>query len=363
MPDIDRSTAPAARRGVGSGFSGTELSAPLRSRVRPVNVHCGDLGLRPEPPSRHGACTRVHAWQRAFRSDDPRLPRETEPIYKRPADYDLEHEGDEEDIGFYRRLVQRLRPRRVLELACGSGRVTLPLAELAAAQGFEIVGRGARGGDAGGGGGEAEPRRRRPCSAPSRSRTETCARGAPTSSSISSSRPVHRCAICSRCPTASRPGARRGSRCRPGGRFVADIAMPNLAVYADSCQTPPRALVEIDLDTSPPDGSARLVRYKTTRYLPHEQRAQVRFLYDRFTPEDPVDRYVSDFESHVYFPLRAAAPVPPHGLRSRRDVRQLLRSSPPADVPRDARRRPPPTRTPARQSRGSCLEGSENREV
>ena len=61
-------------------------------------------------------------------------------------------------------------------------------------------------------------------------------------------------------------------------------------------------IVEIDLDASPPDGSARLVRYKTTRYLPHEQRAQVRFLYDRFTPEEPVDRYVSDFESHVYFP-------------------------------------------------------------
>ena len=70
----------------------------------------------------------------------PAPPRDTEPIYKRPADYDLEHEGDDEDIGFYRRLVQRLRPRRVLELACGSGRVTLPLAGLAAAQGFEIVG-------------------------------------------------------------------------------------------------------------------------------------------------------------------------------------------------------------------------------
>src|SRR5215218_5957766 len=66
--------------------------------------------------------------------------RETEPIYKRPGDYDLEHEGDDEDIGFYRRLVERLRPRRVLELACGSGRVTLPLAELAASQEFEIVG-------------------------------------------------------------------------------------------------------------------------------------------------------------------------------------------------------------------------------
>ena len=70
----------------------------------------------------------------------PAAPRETEPIYRRPDDYDLEHEGDDEDIGFYRRLVERLRPRRVLELACGSGRVTLPLAQLAASQDFEIVG-------------------------------------------------------------------------------------------------------------------------------------------------------------------------------------------------------------------------------
>src|SRR3954451_12887882 len=66
--------------------------------------------------------------------------RDTEPIYRRPGDYDLEHEGDDDDIGFYRRLVERLRPRRVLELACGSGRVTLPLARLAASQDFEIVG-------------------------------------------------------------------------------------------------------------------------------------------------------------------------------------------------------------------------------
>ena len=47
-----------------------------------------------------------------------------EAIYERPQDYDLEHEGDDEDIRFYTELVTRLRPRRVLELASGSGRVT-----------------------------------------------------------------------------------------------------------------------------------------------------------------------------------------------------------------------------------------------
>ena len=78
--------------------------------------------------------------------------------------------------------------------------------------------------------------------------------------------------------------------------------MPNLTVYAESMQTPPRTTVEIDVDTTDPDTGVRLVRYKTTRYLPNEQRAEIRFLYDKFSENDEVQRYVSDFDSHVYFP-------------------------------------------------------------
>jgi ubiquinone/menaquinone biosynthesis C-methylase UbiE len=63
-----------------------------------------------------------------------------ETIYERPRDYDLEHEGDDEDIRFYVNLVRKLRPTRVLELAAGSGRVTIPLAQLAAREGFTVVG-------------------------------------------------------------------------------------------------------------------------------------------------------------------------------------------------------------------------------
>ena len=63
-----------------------------------------------------------------------------EAIYERPRDYDLEHEGDDEDVAFYLPLLARWRPRRVMELASGSGRVTMPLARAAAAGGIQVVG-------------------------------------------------------------------------------------------------------------------------------------------------------------------------------------------------------------------------------
>jgi len=50
-------------------------------------------------------------------------------LYRRPEEYDLEHLGDDEDIQFYVDLARSLKPKSVLELACGTGRITIPLAE------------------------------------------------------------------------------------------------------------------------------------------------------------------------------------------------------------------------------------------
>jgi hypothetical protein len=88
----------------------------------------------------------------------------------------------------------------------------------------------------------------------------------------------------------------------PGGRFVVDLAMPDLAAFAESMQTPPRTVLEVDVDRHDPATGERLIRYKTTRYFPDQQRADVRFLYDKFVEGNRIDRYVSDFACHVYFP-------------------------------------------------------------
>src|SRR5689334_19038134 len=68
------------------------------------------------------------------------MPDVPEAIYQRPGDYDLEHVGDTDDIDFFVSLLMRFQPQRVLELACGNGRVTLPLAQAGTAHGFEVVG-------------------------------------------------------------------------------------------------------------------------------------------------------------------------------------------------------------------------------
>jgi SAM-dependent methyltransferase len=226
-----------------------------------------------------------------------------EAIYQRPIDYDLEHEGDDQDVAFYVRLLDRLRPARVLELAAGSGRVAIPLARHAAQAQLptEIIGLEI-----------AEPmltaadRKRDQLSDEEKARISFVQGDLRT---WQTDRPID--LIIAPCSSLSHllelddqiaAWSRARSNLASGGRFVADVTMPDLGAYAESMHTPPRTLLEIDVDTRDPATGARLLRYKTTRYLPHEQRAEIRFLYDKFPAGEAVDRYVSDFDCHVYYP-------------------------------------------------------------
>jgi len=224
-----------------------------------------------------------------------------EAIYQRPRDYDLEHEGDDEDVEFYVRRLAHWQPRRVMELAAGGGRVTIPLARAAARRGIQIVGLEREGPML------DEARRKRADLDEEARRCVTFMTGdmrawrteepfdlviAPCSSlshllALDDQIAAWRCAW---------------DALRDGGRFVVDLTMPNLPLYADSMQTPPRAFVEIDIDARDPNTGTRLLRYKTTRYVAQEQRAEIRFLYDKFPDSSQVDRYVSDFDCHVYYP-------------------------------------------------------------
>jgi SAM-dependent methyltransferase len=224
-----------------------------------------------------------------------------EAIYERPRDYDLEHEGDDEDVAFYVHLLTRWKPRRVMELAAGSGRVTIPLARAAASSAIEIVGLEREGPML-----DEAIRKRDGLDEKARS-CLSFEQG--DMRAWRASRPfdliVAPCSSLSHLLTLDDQIA--AWRCAwdslaDGGRFVVDLTMPNLPLYADSMQTPPRTLVEVDVDARDPGTGTRLLRYKTTRYLPQQQRAEVRFLYDKFPDGSGCDRYVSDFDCHVYYP-------------------------------------------------------------
>jgi hypothetical protein len=91
---------------------------------------------------------------------------------------------------------------------------------------------------------------------------------------------------------------------RPGGAFLMDVSMPDLATLAESQRAQPRALLQLDVDASQQTatGAVRLMRSTATAYDPHLQQARVCSIYDRFDTSAPDTRFVTDFTSHVYFP-------------------------------------------------------------
>jgi ubiquinone/menaquinone biosynthesis C-methylase UbiE len=215
-------------------------------------------------------------------------------IYETPLLYDLEHAGAEQDVSFFLALASHWRPRRILEIACGNGRVTLPLAKLASTWGATITGL------------EKVPEMLESARQKDVDRRVEWVTGdvREWQASTSFDLVVSPCASLSHLLTLEDQLAawrNAAANTAPGGHFVVAELMPDLSLLGESLQIPPRIRVELDTDNEAA-GDQRLIRYKTTRYFAHEQRAQVHFLYDHFTAPSTSRRYVSDYEAHVYFP-------------------------------------------------------------
>ena len=222
-------------------------------------------------------------------------------LYRRPDEYDLEHAGDEEDVAFYVALARSLRPKSVLELACGTGRITVPLAEEGARSGFSVVGldteanmlKQAR-----------DKASRMPAAARKRLKLvqgdmrKWHVREAFDLIVVPCASITHLLELQDQLEV----WRRAFHNLAPGGRFVVEATMPNFSAYVESFANPPRTLVEIDRDVTDEPRKIRLIRRRTVSYLPYEQRAQIRFLYEKYHRKSLVECYIDDFESHVYFP-------------------------------------------------------------
>jgi SAM-dependent methyltransferase len=226
-------------------------------------------------------------------------------IYKRPEEYDLEHHGDDEDTSFYLALARDLRPRRILELGCGTGRITLPLARQGVRDGFAVVGldnqpemlrRAVQSRD------QADPDTRRGLSYV-KADMLTWRSDSPFDLILI---PCGSLSHVLELEAQIRLFRRCYDNLAPGGRFVAEVNMPNMAAYMDSFHIPPRAPIEIDLDTKNETEGTRLIRRKTTSYSSDNQLAEIRFLYEKYKDGSAVKSYIDDFASHVFFPRELA---------------------------------------------------------
>jgi len=221
-----------------------------------------------------------------------------EAVYLHPEDYDLEVASRQvDDIPFWLDLAQQERPRRFLEVGCGTGRLTIPLARAAAKQGFEVVGLEAE-----------EPmlaRARQLCQAepPPVQQALTLVQG-----DMRAMRLPWRFELIALpygiahhlIEVDDQIAALRSARdhMHPGGLLCIDLGAPDMQFLAQAQQGVPR---HVDLEAEAPSGH-RLTRTVASTYTPTEQRVVHAYRYESVKPDGGRDAYPSDFTMHVFFP-------------------------------------------------------------
>jgi len=214
-------------------------------------------------------------------------------IYENPQTYDLEHSGPQPDVEFLLRFVRQHRPIRILEYACGNGRLTLPLAEAAAGWGGSVVGIDSN---------QTMLDSAKSVPNPHRINWEsgdiqTWKPPAPVDLIISFCGSLSHLLTIDDQTTTWRNAF---DSLAPRGRFLIVESAPDYQIMADAMHSPPRTALSLDGDFD--DGQRRLLRCRAAQYQAHSQTLRVRYLYDQLEAEEKSVRFVDNYDAHVYFP-------------------------------------------------------------
>jgi SAM-dependent methyltransferase len=220
-------------------------------------------------------------------------------MWNDPELYDLENADDPAfDVPFWSSVVHACAPRRILELACGTGRLTLPLARLSVAE--EVVGVDA--------------------SAPFLARARERLAGEPSDvqrrvrfvegdmREVAVEGPfdlvlVPFNSLAYLATREDRLRALAGIRglLRPGGRFGFDLLQPRYEFLFEASQPCPP--LRVDADHAAPDhGVTRFLRSYTDRYDAASQTLTSTNRYQIHHADGRVEHRVTDLDWHIYFP-------------------------------------------------------------
>ncbi|GLV58384.1 methyltransferase [Dictyobacter sp. S3.2.2.5] len=220
--------------------------------------------------------------------------------YEQVNDYDLEYQSQsEQDLPFWRELVMRYTPSRVLELACGSGRIGLEL--LHAPGDFVLEGLDIEQG-------MLDAYRRKL----EREPEEIQQRAILHHGDMCDYDLEHKGqfdliflpfnSICHLYEIEQQLCAFRTTyeHLAPGGHFVVDTFLPDIDYLSDALNRPSTVYLEDEIES--PDGDFTMLLYTTRKYDPHEQLQHITWTHEKFFESGENERYLSKLDMHLFFP-------------------------------------------------------------
>jgi SAM-dependent methyltransferase len=228
------------------------------------------------------------------------MPYDMGEYYERVSDYDLEYQSQsEQDIPFWRELVTRYTPRRVLELACGSGRIGLELLNISGD--FELEGL------------DIEPAmlaayarklEREPAAVRQR---VTLHKGDMSSYTLPHKGtfdlillPFN--SICHLYEIEQQLDAFKNTyeHLAPSGRFVVDTFLPDIDYLSNALNRPSNVYLEDEIEGR--NDEFTMLLYTTRKYDQIEQLQHITWTHEKFFETGESERYLTRLDMHIFFP-------------------------------------------------------------
>jgi SAM-dependent methyltransferase len=218
-------------------------------------------------------------------------------MWRDPELYELENADDPEfDLAFWEPVVREAAPRRMLELACGTGRLTLPLALLGVAE--ELVGLDSSAPFLGFAAErmEAEPLR-------TAVRLVEGDMRAPAVDGPFDLILVPFNSLAYLTTRAERLACLRAIRAllAPGGSFAFDLVAPRYDFLAEATLSCPPLRMDAD-HAAPALGVTRFLRTYSDSYDPATQTLHSTNRYEIHRADGRVEHRITDLDWHIYFP-------------------------------------------------------------
>jgi SAM-dependent methyltransferase len=220
--------------------------------------------------------------------------------YERVSDYDLEYQSQSElDIPFWCELVMRYTPRRVLELACGSGRIGIEL--LHSPGDFQLEGL------------DIAPEmlaayRRKLAREPEAvSQRATLHEGDMTDYVLEHKGqfdliflPFNSIAHLYEIEQQLATFKNTYDHLVDGGRFVVDIFLPDIDYLSDALNRPSHVYLEDEI--SDPNDEFTMLLYTSRKYDQIEQLQHITWTHEKFFETGENERYLTKLDMHIFFP-------------------------------------------------------------